>query len=177
MTNRRAFRTALALAGFSTLAACVVNLAFDMQRKLPVSSPDGVASVSQTQLVNLSDYREIQDHQGSIKSLDLESVDATVETVNARNRATIVNGTMLVRKSRTDPAESPVVVGTLSNFKVTQGTTVRLPGSPALDAFLFQRLQDGGSFYVVVEGSADQAPIDVVLNAAMHASMGYEAGL
>jgi hypothetical protein len=175
-TTRRALRTAL-LAGLCTLAACVVNLGFDMSRTVAVASAGGATSISQTQAVNLSDYKEIQEHKGSIRSLDLDSADISVQTVNAANRATVVNGTMLVRKSLTDANEVPVTVGTLNNFKISQGSTVRLPGSPALDAFLTQQVTNGGSFYIVVQGNIDQAPIDVVLNVTMHASLGYDAGL
>ena len=175
--KRRTFRTALALAGLCTLAACVVNLSFDMQKSVAVASAGTATSVSQTQLVNLSDYREIQDHKDSIRSLDLDSADVTVQTINARNRALVVNGTMQVRKSLSDPNETPVTVGTLTNFSLAQGSTVHLPGSPALDAFLFQQLQNGGAFYVVVQGALDQAPIDVVLSVTMHSNMGYDAGL
>src|SRR5689334_13734388 len=131
-TNRGVFTGALLLA-LCTLAGCVVNLAFDMQRTVAVASSGGATSVSQSQLVNLSDYKEIRDHQGSIQSLDLDSVDITAQTVNPANRATLVNGTVSVRKSLNDANETPVPVGTLSNFKVSQGSTAHLPGSPALD--------------------------------------------
>ena len=104
-------------------------------------------------------------------------MDVTVQTVNAANRARVVNGSMAVRKSLTDPAETPIPVGTLTNFSLAQGSSVRLPGTPALDSFLFQQLQSGGTFYVVVQGAIDQAPADLVLSVTMHASIGYEAGL
>ena len=54
---------------------------------------------------------------------------------------------------------------------------MRLPGSPQLDAFLLQQLQNGGTFYVVVDGSIDQAPVDLKLNVIMHASLGYDTGI
>jgi hypothetical protein len=172
----RVFKGALLLA-LCTLAGCVVNLAFDMQRTVAVASSGGATSVSQSQLVNLGDYKEIQDHRGSIQSLDLDSVDVVVQTVDLANRATSLNGTVSVRKSLDDPSEVPVQVGSLSSFKISQGSTAHLPGSPALDAFIYQQLQNGGTFYVVVSGDIDQAPIDVVLNVTLHASMGYDAGL
>lgn len=173
--NRRAFPAALA--GLCTLAACVVNLSFDMQKSIAVATAGTATSLSQTQLVNLSDYKEIQDHKDSIKSLSLDSMDVTVQAVNPANRARVVNGSMLVRKTLNDPAETPIPVGALTNFNLTPNYSVRLPGSPALDTFLFQQLQSGGTFYVVVQGNIDQAPADVVLSITMHSSIGYETGL
>lgn len=172
--NRRAFPAALAV--LCTLAACVVNLSFDMQKSIPVATVGTGTSLSQTQLVNLSDYKEIQEHKDSIKSLTLDSADVTVQTVNPANRARVVNGTMLVRKTLNDPAETPIPVGALTNFSLTQNSSVRLPGSPALDAFLFQQLQSGGTFYVVVQGAIDQAPADVVLSVTMHSNIAYGTG-
>lgn len=175
--TRRTFRIALVTLGLCTLAACIVNLSFDMQKTIAVQSQAGVASVSQSQLVNLSDYSEINDHKDSIKSLDLDSADVTVATVNPANKATTVTGTVKLRKVLTDPPANDVAVGSLTNFSLAQGTTVKLPGSPALDAFLLQQLQTAGSFYVIIDGSLDQAPADLVLNVTLHASLGYDTGL
>jgi len=174
--NRRAIRISLVTLGLCTLAACIVNLSFDMPQTLTVSSVGSTAmSVSQTRTVTLSNYSEINDHKSQIKSLDLDSADVTVAKVYTDNAATIVNGTVKLRKDASDPA--PVTVGTLSSFNITQGATVRLPGSPAIDAFLLQQLQSAGTFDVMVDGMINNAPVHVDLTVVLHASLGYETGL
>ncbi|SRR5260370_41359308 len=175
--NRRALRTALVTLGLCTLAACIVNLSFDMPQTFTVLSAAGVTSVSQTQHVNLSDYKEISDHKNNIKSLDLDSADVTVTKVYSDNAAMVVNGTVKLKKNAADTTETPVVVGTLTNFSIQQGTTVRLPGSPAIDAFLLQQLQTAGSFDVIVDGAINSAPAHLDLTVLMHASLGYDTGL
>jgi len=175
--TRRSLRTALVMLGLCTLAACIVNLSFDMQKVVAVQSQPGVSSVSQSQLVNLSDYQEINDHKSSIKSLDLDSADVVVASLNADNKATTVTGTLKLRKSLSDPPANDVLVGSLTNFSLAVNSKVNLPGSPALDAFLLQQLQTAGSFYVIVDGNIDQAPADLVLNVTLHASLGYDTGL
>jgi hypothetical protein len=175
--NRRALRTALVTLGLCTLAACIVNLSFDMPKTFTVQSAASVTTVSQTQHVSLSDYKEINDHKNNIKSLDLDSADVTVTKVYSDNAATVVNGTVTLKKNAADAAETPVLVGTLTNFATVQNTTVRLPGSPALDAFLLQQLQTAGSFDVIVDGTINSAPAHLDLTVLMHASLGYDTGL
>jgi hypothetical protein len=175
--NRRAFRTALVTLGLCTLAACIVNLSFDMPQTFTVQTVPGVISLSQTQHVVLSNYKEINDHKNNIKSLDLDSADVTVTKVYSDNAATLVNGSVQLKRNAADPNETPVAVGTLTNFSVTANRTVRLPGSPAVDAFLLQQLQSAGSFDVIVVGTVDNAPIHIDLVVTLHASLGYDTGL
>lgn len=172
--NRRALRTALVTLGLCTMAACIVNLSFDMPQTFTVQT--GVTSLSQTQHVVLSNYSEINDHKNSIKSLDLDSADVTVTKVYSDNAATLVTGSVQLKKNAADATETPVVVGTLTNFSLTPNSTVRLPGSPAIDAFLLQQLQSAGSFDVIVSGSVNNAPVHIDLAVTLHASLGYDSG-
>ena len=176
--TRRPLRNALFALGLCILAACVVNLSFDMPQQLTVQSQGSVTSISTTLQVVLSNYQEIIDHKNDIKSLDLDSADVTVVSLGPTNKATKLNGAVRLAKSPSDPVASQISVGgPLSNFPIMAGSSVRLPGSPQLDAFLLQQLQNGGTFYVVVDGSIDQAPVDLKLNVIMHASLGYDTGI
>ena len=73
-------------------------------------------------------------------------------------------------------AEPEVKVGDLQSFPVLLQSTKRIKGNPAVDAFLLERLQDGGKFYAIVSGTTDGAT-DIVLDILLHASMGYDTGL
>jgi len=178
--NRNATRTALVTIGLATLAACVVNLSFEMKKTLAVKSDAATpTSISVAQLVDLSQYKEITDHKNNIKSLDLDYAEATVTTINSGNRATKVSGSLKLRKTFL-PATPPddIKVGDLNNFPINVvGSTIRLNGNPALDAFLLQQLQTAGTFYAVIDGTVDVGPVDVILDVNMHASIGYDAGL
>jgi uncharacterized protein involved in exopolysaccharide biosynthesis len=176
--NRNATRTALVTIGLATLAACVVNLSFEMKKTLLVKSdPSAPTTISVAQLVDLSQYKDITDHKSSIKSLDLDYAEATVTLLNSGNAARKVNGSLKLRKTLL-PSVPPddIKVGDLINFPIVVGSTVRLNGNPTLDAFLLQQLQTAGMFYAVIDGSVD-GPADLVLDVNMHASIGYDAGL
>src|SRR6266851_9491143 len=97
--NRNATRTALVTIGLATLAACVVNLSFEMKKTLAVKSNPSAPTISVAQLIALSDYKEITDHQNNIKSLDLDYAEATVTAVNPGNTATKVTGSLKLRKT------------------------------------------------------------------------------
>jgi hypothetical protein len=176
--NRNATRTALVTIGLATLAACVVNLSFEMTKTFAVKSdPLAPTSISVAQLVDLSQYSEITGHKNNIQSLDLDYAQATVTAINSGNRATTVSGSVKLRKTflpNTPPDD--IKVGDLNNFPIMVGSTVRLNGNPALDAFLLQQLQSAGTFYAVVDGTVNGVA-DLVLDVSMHASIAYDAGL
>lgn len=177
--NRTATRIALVTLGLATLAACIVNLSFAMDKPgVVLQTAGGSTTVNQqTTQVDLADYPDITSHKNSIKSLDLDYLDVTITAVGADNTATTVTGDIKLRKSLTDTTEVPVDVGSLTNFPIQVGKTTRISGTPALDAFLFQQLQDAGTFYVVVSGSIDHGTADVTLDLNLHASIGYDAGI
>src|SRR5258708_13948695 len=127
--NRNATRTALVTIGLTTLAACVVNLSFEMKKTVAVKSdPLAPTSISVAQLVDLSQYSEITDHKNNIKSLDLDYAEATVTAINLpANHATKVSGSLKLRKTFL-PSTPPddIKVGDLNRFPITAGSTVRL---------------------------------------------------
>jgi hypothetical protein len=176
MSRRASARLALVAIA---LAACVVNLSFDMdQSGLEILAPSS-GSFSQTVLVDLGSYNDVRAHQKDIKSLDLEYVDVTITEIRLpANAATTLSLTVSLRKSLTDPPATDVTVkvGDLQNFTVMQSATRRVVGNPELDAFLLDRLHDGGKFYVVLNGTTD-GKTDLVVDVNLHASMGYETGL
>ncbi|MGE5048063.1 MAG: hypothetical protein ACM3PC_05820 [Deltaproteobacteria bacterium] len=174
--NRRLPRLALAFVCLAVLPACVVNLSFDMdQSNVALQSP-AAGSASKSIQVDLGKSREVAEHKDNIKSLDLDSVDVTVTSVNAGNQAKVLNGTLALRRNAADPAANDVKVGDIVNLPVVAGSTVRIKGNPALDAFLLEQLHNGGTFFVVANGTVDNRA-DMVLDLNLHASMGYDAGI
>jgi len=175
MSRRASARLALVAIA---LAACVVNLSFDMdQPGVDILAPSQGA-LSQNVLVDLGSYNDVRAHQKDITSLDLEYVDVTITDIRTANAATTLSLTVSLRKSLTDPPASDVTVkvGDLQNFKVEPSGNRHVVGNPELDAFLLDRLHDGGKFYVVLSGSTD-GKTDLVVDVNLHASMGYETGL
>ena len=178
MDRRNATRTTLVTLALLTLAACVVNLSFTMDKPgIVLKSAGGAISVSQSILVNLADYKEVTDHKDNIKSLDLDYVDVTITAKDPSNTATTVSGTVALRKTLTDPPANDIQVGTLTALPLTVGQTQRITGTPALDAFLLQQLQSAGSFFVIVNGAIDQGVANVTVDLNLHASIGYDAGI
>lgn len=175
MSRRASARLALVAIA---LAACVVNLSFDMdQSGLAIMAPSA-GSLSQSVLVDLGSYNDVRSHQKDIRSLDLEYADVTITDIRPANAATTLSLTVSLRKSLTDPPATDVTVkvGDLQNFTVALNATRRVAGNPELDAFLLDRLHDGGKFYVVLSGTTD-GKTDLVVDVNLHASMGYETGL
>jgi hypothetical protein len=175
MLHRKARPLAIALACIA-LVACVVDLSFDMDQKGLALITPGAGVVSVSALVDLGSYDEIRSHRGDIRSLDLESVDVTITQVKPDNAAKTLSATLTVRKEYSDPPENDVRIGDLTAFQVLQNGTRRIGGNPQLDAFLLERVHDGGTFYLVLNGTTD-GKTDVVMDVNLHASMGYDTGL
>ena len=175
MGRRIVRRLALAAVCLAALAACVVNLSFDMDQPgiALVTSAAGPASTST--LVDLGNSNDIRTHRNDIRSLDLESVDVFITEVKQGNLAQNLNGTLTLRKDLGDPS-TEVKLGDLQNFQVVAQSWKRIKGNPAVDAFLLERLHDGGKFYAIMSGTTDGAT-NIVLDVLLHASMGYETGL
>jgi hypothetical protein len=175
MARRNARLLALLLV-CAAVGACVVNLSFDMdQRGLEMVTP-GAGTVSQSRLVDLGTYDDIRSHRDEIRNLDLESVDVTITEVKSDNAAKVFSLSLSLRKSLVDPPESDVKIGDLAAFTVQPNGTRRIGGNPQLDAFLLDRVHDGGKFYLVLNGTTD-GKTDVVMDVNLHASMGYDTGL
>ena len=175
MSRRASARLALAAIA---LAACVVNLSFDMDKSgLDIQAPTAGA-LSKSVLVDLGSYTDVRAHLKDIKSLDLEYLEVIITDVRPTNAATSMSLTVSLRRSLTDPPASDITVkvGDLQSFPIAPASRGRLVGNPELDAFLLDRLHDGGKFYVVLSGTTD-GKTDLVVDVNLHASMGYETGL
>jgi hypothetical protein len=179
MTRRTATRTALVTLGLLSLAACVVNLSFSMDKpNIQLVSAGNQTVLTQQQIrVNLGDYKEINDHKNNIKSLDLDYADVTITAVDPTNRATTVSGTVTLRKDPADTAHDIPVGNPNTTVSVAVLQKLHLAGTPALDAFLLSQLQSGGTFYVMINGSIDRGPANITVDVNLHASIGYDAGL
>jgi len=176
MNRRLPQRFAVVLVCLAGISACVVNLSFDIdQPNLAVQSP-GAGTATQSIAVDLGNSKEITEHKDNIRSLDLDYTDLTITRVNPGNRAKLLNGTLALRRKLADPPANDVKLGDLVNFAVTANNTIRMQGNPALDAFLLEQLHNGGTFYVIVNGTVDNAA-DMVLDLDLHASIGYDAGM
>jgi hypothetical protein len=183
MKRRTATRTALVTMGLLSLAACIVNLSFDMRKTVPIQTQGPASNFSQNVLVNLNDYKEITDHKDSIDSFSFDSVDATVTTINQANTATHVSGTLALRQTLTDTAHD-VPVGSINNpAAIAVGWTMNIKGNPALDAFLLQQIKSAGAggsagtFYAVITNGSVDGVADLVLSLTLHVSIGYNAGV
>jgi len=173
MGRQNARRLALATIA---LAACVVNLAFDLEQTgILVQSPAAM-SVSQTSLVDLGSNADVRAHQKDIKNLDLEYADVNITDIRSGTTATHLSLSVSLRKGVSDPPENDVLVGNIPSFPVVNNATTRIPGNAALDSFLLDRLHDGGKFYLVVSGTTD-GKTDLVMAVNLHASMAYDTGL
>jgi hypothetical protein len=173
MGRRTVPRLAFAAVCLGALAACVVNLSFDMdQPAIPLQAAAG--PVSQSVLVDLGSNSDVRAHQNDIRSLDLDSADVTISAVNSGNVAQTLSATLSLRKDLADPS-TDVKIGDVS-LQVVRNARQTVKGNPAVDAFLLERLHDGGKFYLIVNGTADGRS-DLAVDVVLHASMGYETGL
>jgi hypothetical protein len=172
----RSLRTTLGATLLLAVAACAVDIAFDMTKDFAVDSA-GAGSINSVVAVDLLQYKEVQDHKANVQALRLDSVDAKITTVATNNKATTVSGTMSLRPSGAADASQDVAVGTLTNVAIAVGTTVHLPGSPALDAFLLKQLKGDGKFSAIISGTVVGGEAHLTLNAVLHSSMSYSTGL
>ena len=173
MGRRNARRLALASIA---LAACVVNLSFDMEQPGLVLQSPAAMNVSQTSLVDLGSNPDVRAHQKDIDSLNLEYLDVNITDIKSDNAARQLSLTVALRKGVSDPPQNDVLVGNIPSFPVIINGTIRIPGNAALDTFLLDRLHDGGKFYLVVSGTTN-GKTDLVLDVNLHASMAYDTGL
>jgi hypothetical protein len=166
-------RFPLALLGAAGLAACVVSVDFSMNKDLVVDTAGGVTSVAQVVPVDLTSYKEIQDHKGNVDHLNFNSADLTITEVRAGNRSTKVSGKVALRASgAAADGSQDVQVTQLTNFVIAQGSKLHVQGNSTLDKFLMDTLKGDGKFSVVVSGTTD-GEAHFTLNAKVNASLGY----
>jgi len=175
MARRNVRRLALAAVCTAALAACVVNLSFDLNPPPLALVTASAGAASQSTLVDLGESKDVQAHRNDIRSLDLDLLDVLVTEVKPDNQAQFLSGALTLRKDLGDPS-TEVKVSDLQNVPLINNGVIHLKGNPLVDAFLLERLNDGGKFYAIVSGNTDGAT-DIVLDIILHCSMGYETGL
>ena len=173
LKSARRFASAGALLG---VAACTVNLGFDITKDAVVLAPG--TTVATTLPIDLANSKEVQEHNSNVESLSLESLDLTVTAVESDNHATSVTGSVALRAADA-PADGSrdVAVGTIDALPITVGSHVHIPGSSKLDQFLYQELQGTGQFSAVIAGTTQGGPTHATIRVAMHASLAYGVGL
>jgi len=169
--NRPSPRLALAAAGLLALAACVVNLTFNVDRDLVIDAT-GTTLPETVVAIDLNQYSEVQQHKGNVQSLGFDYVDVKVANIAANNLAHTVSGTVKLRAS----GVPDVTVGTLTNFAITLGATQRFNGSADVNNFLFSKLKGDGLFSIVVSGTTD-GDAHLTLHATGAADLGYGTGI
>src|SRR2546426_10844725 len=176
MGRRTPPRLALAAVGLVAIAACVVNLSFDMNQPGLVLQTQSSGAVSQSILVALNSYPDVSSHQKDIQSLDLDAVDATITSVNSpANQAQKLQLTLALRKDLSDPPANDVKIGDLANFLVVPNSTRRIQGNPAVDAFLLERFQNGGEVFLLLSRPTAKAT-GLVLSVNLQARIGDAPG-
>jgi hypothetical protein len=168
-----------ALGALALLAACVVNLDFTYTvAGEPVQAVDATTTLSALLPVDFAGQSDIQAHKGSIDSLSLNALDLTVSAVQSDNTITTVTGTLALRPDGVTDASQDVLVGSLTNYAITVGSTVHLVGSPALDAFALNTVKGSGRFSCVINGSTTGGlTADFAIDVTLTMSMGYDSGL
>ena len=169
MTTRKSRLIAFTCA-IAAIAACAVNLSFDMAKDLAVEAAG--TSLATTVPVDLSQYSEVQSHKGNVQDLSLQSIDATVTTVEAANHATSLSGAVTLRPDGA-PADGSqdIAVGSVQGLAISPGATFHLPGNPQVDAFLLQALKGTGKFSLVVAGSTAGGEAHLQLHVVMHVGL------
>ncbi len=162
---------------FALLAACVVDLAFDMNQDFQVDEAPGATSINTVQSFDLGSVQAVQDHKGDVQSFSLQAIDVTVTALGTGNKAHTLTGSLALRPDGApSDGSKDVKVGDVTNFSLAQGSSYHLAGNSTLDNFIFTTFKGSGKFSVVVAGSTD-GEAHGTLHAVIHATLGYGAGL
>jgi len=160
-------RNILASLGLLALIACSINVSFDINK-------DFVADATGTSLetivtVNLSDYQAVKDNKDKLEGLSIGAADLTITEVRSTNKATSVSGTAELRAVGSSPGGTGnVVLGTITNFEIRQGATLKIPGNKDVDAFLLRQIKSTGTFEAVIKGTTTGGEAHVTINAKLH---------
>ncbi|MBS2021406.1 MAG: hypothetical protein JST92_03285 [Deltaproteobacteria bacterium] len=169
----RIARTAAGLLILGAAVACTFNITFDQDKSITVDA-NGTA-LSQVQAIDLSTQPDVQAHKANVKSLDLNQAILTITAVDALNTWATVTGSVALRPDGLTDSSQDVAVGSLTNFAITQGNTVTLQGSTALDAFVLNAVKGTGKFQIVITGSTTGGQVGkFTIDAKLKLAMEYE---
>ena len=181
-TSKRFLVPLVLLAG---IAACVINLNFDVAQTLNVTDvplPPLALPKALPIPIDLSQQSEVQQHKSSIDSFALDSMDLAVLQVNPSNNVTSISGSIAFR-AETAPTDGSQDVA-LGNFTlpVTATGTAHLQGNHAVDSLLVNAVKGSGKLSVIlkVTGVTPQSAsnnADFALKTTLHMALGYNTGI
>jgi hypothetical protein len=165
----------LAAAALLLAAACVVDVQFEIPKKVAVSASD--THFAATAQVDLGEYGPVRDHRAQVQTLDLRRVVVAVEDLSAGEGATltgaaltIVDGAQTYRYTAAAAQPSPIVLARGATCTLADFTAVG--GARPLGDLLVALLQAGAPFTVSVEGTLSQ-PVTAELTVTLVADLGY----
>lgn len=180
---RRSKRFLLPLALVGLVAACVININFDVPQTVTVNTPlpASLLPYSQPLPIDLSQQSEVQQHKGSVDSLAIDSLDLAVLQLNTGNTVTSLSGTVAFRPDGATDASKDVALGNFT-LAVSPPGTAHLPGNAAVDALLLSAVKGTGKFSVIltvsqVQPANNNATANFSLKATLHMAMGYNTGI
>jgi hypothetical protein len=180
---RRHKRFLVPLVLLAGIAACVINLNFDVAQTLNVSTPPLPSSALPLQLpipIDLSQQSEVQQHKSSIDSFALDSMDLAVLQTNSGNTVNSIQGSIAFRPDGAPlDGSQDVALGSFT-LPVTPPGTAHLPGNHAVDALVLNAVKGTGKLTVIltvatVTPTSSTAKFD--LKATLHMAMGYNTGI
>jgi hypothetical protein len=180
--TRSIFRRAAvpSLFALAALTACVVNLDFTYAiTGQAVHAVETTNTINSAVAIDLTKQSDIQAHKSNIQSISLNAVDMTVSAVQTDSTIETVTGSLSLRPDggATDGSQD-VLVGALTAFPITQGSSIHLVGSPALDAFALATVKGSGLCSAIIKGSTTGGlTADFAVDLKMSISMAYDAGL
>jgi hypothetical protein len=169
-------RLALLGLGLATVAACVVNISFDMPQDVQLDATG--TTVNGVFAFDLGTIQVVQQHKADVQTLSLNSVDATVTAIGSANKATSVTGKLALRPDGgAADGSQDIKVGDVTNLAITQGATFHLPGNTALDSFMLSTIKGSGKFSVVISGITTGGEAHLTLHVVPHIDLGYGGGI
>lgn len=165
----------LAAAALLLAAACVVDVQFEMPKKVAVSASD--THLAATMQVDLGEYAPVREHRGEVKSLDLRRIAIAVDDVAAGEGATLTGASLTIadgaqthRYTAAAVQPSPVVLARGATYTLADFTAVG--GATPLGDLLLSLLQADAPFTVSVEGTLS-GPVTADLTVTLVADLGY----
>jgi hypothetical protein len=183
---RRHKRFLVPLVLLAGIAACVINLNFDVAQTLAVNKtplpPQALPQALPPIAIDLSQSSEVQQHKSSVDSFSLDSMDLAVLQFNPGNNVTSISGSIAFRAD-TAPADGSqdVALGTFT-LSVNPVGTAHLQGNRALDGLLLNAVKGTGKLSVIlkVTGVTPQSTsnnADFALKTTLHMALGYNTGI
>lgn len=181
---RRPWRSLLPLTLLAAVAACVININFDVPQTVAVQAPlpKSALPYSQPIVIDLSQQSEVQQHKGSVDSLAIDSLDLAVLQPGSSNTVTSLSGSIAFRPDGATDASKDVALGNFTLAVQPTPGTAHLQGNAPVDALLLNAVKGTGKFSVVFTVASTQPGTNTdfanfTLKATLHMAMGYNTGI